>query len=480
MGTISAAFSIASGALQADQGALDVVANNVANAHTAGYSREVPGIHENDSVQIGPIRYGMGVTTKGGTSERDTILNQRLNQQQQLASEAGSRMEALDSVQAVFSVASGISETGNIGNDLSRFFNSFTALQAEPTSISERENVLSSASTLASEISGAANSLSKQQAAVDQEAAGITTQINALTASISQLNGEILKSSPNSDAGTLEDQRQADIASLAKLVGINQITTEHNGMAITTTSGTLLVSGDSSYELTNGNVDGATHFFNGTKDITADLTGEGGQLGGFLTARDKDIPEVMHSLDALAYSISTNINTLNNAGEKLDGTSGSSTNPNYMFYQPKDSDGAASTMHVIMTDPSMIAAASANAGIGDNSNAVAMAELANTPIVHGVDAAGAVTNTAPATFYSALISVLGSKVSQAHTESTVLNTSVSQLKTQVDSLSAVNLDDEASELTTFQRSYQAASQVFSILNNIMNSALNLGQSTAVS
>ena len=42
MGTISSALGIIAGALDADQAALGVVANNVANANTPGYTEEAP------------------------------------------------------------------------------------------------------------------------------------------------------------------------------------------------------------------------------------------------------------------------------------------------------------------------------------------------------------------------------------------------------------------------------------------------------
>jgi flagellar hook-associated protein 1 FlgK len=42
------------------------------------------------------------------------------------------------------------------------------------------------------------------------------------------------------------------------------------------------------------------------------------------------------------------------------------------------------------------------------------------------------------------------------------------------------LNDEAAFMQQFERSYQAASQVFTMLDKIMASAMNLGQSTAVS
>jgi flagellar hook-associated protein 1 FlgK len=53
------------------------------------------------------------------------------------------------------------------------------------------------------------------------------------------------------------------------------------------------------------------------------------------------------------------------------------------------------------------------------------------------------------------------------------------LQSQRDALSAVNLNEEAGNLEEFQRSYQAASQVFTILNSVYASALNLGVETAV-
>jgi flagellar hook-associated protein 1 FlgK len=71
-------------------------------------------------------------------------------------------------------------------------------------------------------------------------------------------------------------------------------------------------------------------------------------------------------------------------------------------------------------------------------------------------------------------------VSQVETENTADNASVSQLTTMNNSLSQVNLNDEAAALTTLERSYQAASQVFALLNTIMASAINLGQQTSVS
>ena len=133
--------------------------------------------------------------------------------------------------------------------------------------------------------------------------------------------------------------------------------------------------------------------------------------------------------------------------------------------------GSAANMSVVMTDPSQIAAAGFGNQTGDNSNAVAMASLASQSIVNG---------QTPTNYYSQFVTTLGSTVSEVQTENTAQSASVTQLQTQQDSLSGVNLNDEASSMQQFETSYQAASQVFTMLNTVMTSALNLGVETAVS
>jgi flagellar hook-associated protein 1 FlgK len=473
MGTINSALSIISQALDANQQALNVVANNVANANTPGYTRETPDWKENQPLNENGNLIGQGVSETGATSQRDRVLLTRMDQQQQLVSSTGSRLTALNTLQALFTVDSGStsSKAGDIGSDITSFFNSFSKLEANSTDNSLRQGVLSAAGTLAGDISNAAASLNEQRSALDQETSGVADQVNSLTSDIAQLNVQIQTTSPTGDAGTLEDQRQLDLTDLSKLVGINQITSNNNGLAITTTSGQLLVSNGSSYTMTTGLVGGVTDFFVGNTDITSQLATGGGSLGGNLTARDQDIPSAINSLDQLAYSISTAVNQQNNAGTDYDGNTGTAANPLNIFSQPTTVAGSAASMSVVMTDPNQIAAASLGNGTGDNSNAVTMAELASKGIVNG---------ETPTNYYSNFVTTLGSTVSNVETENTAQTASLTQLQTQNDALSGVNLNDEASSMTTLERSYQAASEVFAMLNTVMASALNLGEQTTVS
>ena len=278
MGTINSALLLTKGALDADQAALSVVANNVANANTPGYTVEVPDWKQNQPINVDGIQVGDGVTETGSTSQRDRVLEERLDQQQQLASASSSRLTALNSIQALFTPDSGSasSTAGDIGSDITSLFDSFSSLESNPTDNALREQVLSSASTLAGDFSSAANSLNVQSASLDQDASGVVSQVNSLTSAIAQLNTQIQSTSPDADAGTLEDQRQQDLSQLSQLIGINQVTTENNGLSITTTSGQLLVSEGQNFQLTTGTVNGATDFFLGGADITSELATGGG------------------------------------------------------------------------------------------------------------------------------------------------------------------------------------------------------------
>jgi flagellar hook-associated protein 1 FlgK len=292
---------------------------------------------------------------------------------------------------------------------------------------------------------------------------GDVSQVNSLTTTIASLNAQITSISPNGDAGTLEDQRQSAIAQLSQLVGLDQISTENNGITLTTSNGAVLVSGSKSFALSTTQVGGTTHILAGLngQDVTSNLTG--GDLGGVLQARDQQLPSYQSSLDSLAFNIGTQVNQQNEQGVDLNGNPGAA-----LFTLSPTQSGAAASIQLATTDPSAIAAAAPGEGSAGNSNI--LAGLSN-PNVDGGQVA--------AQFLASFFGQIGSDTSAASTSNSADQATLTQLTTQRDSLSGVSLDEEASNLTQYQRAYQAAAQVFNIANTVMASALNLGVETSV-
>jgi flagellar hook-associated protein 1 FlgK len=471
MATLNSALQLMTGALTADQSALNVTANNVANANTPGYTREVPIFQANDSVTINRISYGQGVQMVAAQSQRSLVLNAAMQQQTQNQQATNSEANALTQVEDIFNqVTTSTSSSGvnSLGDQVNNFFNSLSQLAATPSSVSLRESVLTAAGQMASAFNSSASQLDQQTVSLNTQVQGVVAQINPLLTSIAQLNQQISSTSPNADAGALENQRQYDLQQLSQYVGINVITNEDNSITVTTTGGALLLSKNQAFQLTTGNLGSNIDVFTsapaGAADITLAQISGGGQLAGLLSARDQDIPTVMGQINTLASGLATQINTIQTNGMDLHGT------PGQPLFTLSALDPAA-TLAVVPTDPSMIAASGVGNGSGDNTNLEQMINVQNLSNVNG---------QTPSNFYASFISVLGSKVAGLNTQNQAQQASLTQVQSQIGALSSVSLNEEAANLQTYEQAYQSASQVFSIVGSLIVSALNLGVQTAVS
>jgi flagellar hook-associated protein 1 FlgK len=471
MGSLSGLFDLSRGALQANQAALNATANNVANQNTEGYTRQVTSFASGDVVTLSGVGGGPsaqantapGVST---TSVRDRILEQRLQQQMQVQSQTGARSDVLTQIQTVFSLTgSGTPGSTQLGSALDSFFSSLTAMAGAPGDAATRQGVLSAATALTSAFHSAANQLAAVGNTVAQQIPDSVTAVNALTKSIAQLNGEITGLAPHSDAGALEDQRQLAIEQLSKYVGLDQIRTENNGIAVSTQGGAVLVEGQTSVTLQATTAGGVTRILDATgADVTAGV--QGGSIGGQLTAQHVDLPAVSAALDALAYRIGSAVNAQNAAGVTPSGAAGGA-----IFALPATATGAAATIAVIPTSASAIASAAVGEGATGNTNANALAALATATDSSGVTVSGGL---------GVMLAQVGSGAAAMLEQNTTDQATLTQLKTARDSTSAVSLDTEAANLSQYQRAYQAAAKVLQVVDQLLGSAINLGTATPVS
>jgi flagellar hook-associated protein 1 len=469
MGTLTSLLNIASEALLADQAALNATANNVANQNTPGYTREVVSFQSGDSVSLSSESQSSGVTATVA-SLRDRVLEQRVQQQTQTTAQSAALQTALQQVENIFgltstSTGSGAVDSSQLGTAINGFFSSLSSLEANPSDTATRQKVLTAASALAGAFNSASSQLSQISTSLNKQVSGDVGQVNTLTSSIASLNSKIASLSPNGDAGSLEDQRQEDIDQLSQLVGLDQISTSQNGISLTTSGGAVLVSGNQSFQVSTTQVGGNTDVLAGDppQDVTSNLSG--GDLGGALQARDQYLPAYSSALDNLAFSLGTAVNQQNGLGVDSSGSPGLA-----IFSLPGSATGAAASISVSATSPGAIAAATAGEGSSGNDNATALADLSTTNVVGSQTATG---------FLASFLDKVGSDASGVTTDNATQQAALTQLTTQRDSLSAVSSDEEASNLTQYQRSYQAVSQVFSIVDTLMASAINLGEETTV-
>jgi len=358
MGTLSSLLGLAQQALQADQFALNVTANNVANQNVVGYTRQVVNWSENDSVRIGSYDVGQGASISQA-SQRDRVLEKRVQQQTQAQTQSAALESALGQIQNIFGLSSNGSSasTTQLGSALNNFYGALSSLVSNPADSAARQKVISTAQSLVGAFNSASNQMSGVESDLNKQVSGDVDGVNGLLSTIATLNKTIASLSPDADAGTLEDQRQQAITQLSQYIGLDQITNENNQITLTTTNGALLVSGSTSYAISTTNVLGKTNVVAGNppKDITDGLTG--GDLGGTLEARDKTLPQYQDALDQLAFQFADQFNQANEQGLDASGGTGQA-----IFTLPSTANRAASQIAMATTDPNAIAAAATDEG----------------------------------------------------------------------------------------------------------------------
>jgi len=431
-----------------------IITSNLANIDTPGYSRLQPVLTENDPIIVGPLTLGTGVSLQKLESLRDPILQLRIQEETQQQGQLDAFVSGMQQIEVNFTGSS-----GDIGTQISNFFSSLSQLATDPASLPLRQAVLTAAGNLANSFHNTADNLSKQQSNLDLNVTQAVQQIDTLTTQIAKLNGQISTlENANHDASAFIDQRDVLIGQLSNLVDVSAIPSD-SGLTLTTSNGTALVAGNLSFGLaTQTDSSGVQHIFAQGTDITSKITS--GNLAGALQVRDQKIPTSLSNLDTLAAGLANALNTANQAGFDLSGTAAG----NLFVPPPISGQGAASSLTVAITDPTLLAASS-DGSPGSNGN------IATLLAVHDQAVAGGQT---PNDYYANLLFSVGSDVSNGSAELSASQLILRQLQDQRGSISGVSLDEEAANMVRFQRAFDAAARVVTTVDQMLQTVINMG------
>jgi len=458
MASLSTSLMTAVQSLDAASGALQVTNNNIANANTPGYSRQVVILQEAAPTDDGGISMGNGVVLEGFQSVRDELVQTQIQQETQTQSGANAELASMQQIQPTFATS-----TQDIGTEMSAMFSSISTLSTNPTSSADGQAVLTAGQNLATSFNTASSTLTSQQGGLNTQVNQDVSQINQITQQIAALNPQIAQlNASGQNGGTVQDQQSALVLSLSALTSVS-VTKTANGVTLTTGSGTPLVVGSQSFALsTTTGSDGMQQVLddNGS-NVTASLTG--GDLGGTIQARDKTIPSLLNQLDTLANQFGTAINAAQAKGFNQSGSAGKN-----FFNVPAAAPDSAADISVSITNPSQIAASS-DGTAGSNAN------LANFSAVQTTALPGGDT---PGNTYANLVYQIGSLTANASAESSATTSSLLQLNDQLSSVSGVSIDQESANLITYQTAYEAAARVVSTIQGLFTITLSMGTAAA--
>lgn len=459
MSDLFSTLSVAARALQAHQFGLDVTGQNIANVNTPGYTRRAA-----DLAAVPPaeaLSAGRGVEIQGVRAIRDGLLERRLFTDISARDWYSASSGALSHIESVIGLPG-----QSIDADMVRFFDAFARLAEDPTSSAARQEVLLEGQTMAGAFRTLAGDLEQAARETDSYIRQHAEAVNQLAAKIATLNGDMSKVRANQEPLHERDAIIEAINELAQHIDVNVIERSdagQRGFDVYFSSGRPLVVGTTSYAL--GAVSTGPGGYADLEHEGVSVTGEirGGYLAGYVHVRDVLIPGYVAALDALAYEVAQQVNTLHGSGFDLAGNAAGD-----FFTPPGAVTGAAAALTVdvaVAADTSLIAAA-AIPQPGDNQIARAISDLRDQRLMNG----------STATFNDAwgqLAFQVGRDTATAISELRVRGDAVLQTQAARDSVSAVSLDEEALHLTRFQRAYEANAVLFRTINDTIDTLMRL-------
>lgn len=443
-------------ALLAQQRAITTTGNNIANVNTPGYSRQ------RTLLEAVPADAGYGVRVAGVEQVVDEFLESRVLGQSTNAAGASARYELLDAVQRLFPVG-----TASVGGALQEFFAAANELATHPEDLAVRTELLGRAGDLAGRLRDAAAGLGAIQREADQRVATVTGDANRLLERVAELNRGIMTSeAAGGSANELRDQRRQALGELSKVLGIRTINKDDGSVDVVSRNGVTLVSGVDAARLearpgTTVGLDGAPLTDVGVvapdDSLIALGSDPGGEIGARLAVRDQDLPDAAADLDLLAVTLRDTVNAVQSdpVGRDLDGLVGGA------FF----AGTGAADLTVALTDPRGIAAAQSLVS-GDNANALALVGLQSAT-------QGALSGATLGDYFGALQSRIGGLVRTAEDAATVEEGLLANVSAQRDAVSGVSLEEEFTDLIRFQRGFQAATQLISIGDRLLEELIGM-------
>ncbi len=472
MAGINTGLYIGYSGLQAARAGLISSGNNVANVHTEGYSRQSAVVTPVKPLSQGRLQFGAGAQLDSIISLRDRLAERDLTQKRSTFAYNNAYSQMMHATEVV------LQDSGNsgVGPALGQFFEAVEHTSSAPQEIAYRLEMLDKGALLSRTIRTQYEQISDANLQTNNQVGLAVDDINRITAKIAELNRQI--GATPGPATSLVDERNQLVNELADFVDI-QVYDLDNELVQINVSGmnALLVGRESSFDLVSqANAGNYNHY-----DVVIDHGGaftnitnqiNGGKLGALLQVRDVDQRTALRELDNLAAGVTQQINAVHNTGFALDGVT---TGLNFFepFVSgapgPDNNLGAAINMRIstdVLGQPQNLAL-SGTGSVGDNAIALAMAQLRHTAATVDNNGDGIGDSGPFEQFHGVRMTQLGAAIQSSDTALQGQKLLLDQAQSRRDAVSAVSLDEEALNLSVYQKAFEANSRFMRVMDQLM-------------
>lgn len=462
-------------AIFANQRALDVTGHNISNVNTPGYTRQMISNSSAFYQKLGQsgngnsLQLGYGVDVQEITQYRDEYLDRKIKRENTNLGYWDARQSGISELEAIFNDSTG----EGLQTVMNNFWNSWEQLTKPTGGLTARAIVKESAISLIESVKYTDSMLTNFRKSKDTEIIENVNRVNTIAKRISELNMDIKKvESHGVVANDSRDERENLIDELSGLTKIQIVNSEELKIAI---EGRMLVDGTSYDQIKvspDSNLNGFAKLSWGSTGEAVSITG--GKIMSLFEVRDELVNGFKSKLNELVKGIAAEVNTIHFSGY---GTK-DAVNRNF-FVNELDGSGNGIDISNIAFNPDLnnfdnIASAASANNLEDNQIALKIAELRYSDAFSGD---GYETNSTLRKnnfdeFYRSMISDLGNIGQEATTAATAQKLLIDQIQNRRQSVSAVSMDEEMSNLIRFEHSYNAATRVVNAMDEMLEVIIN--------
>jgi len=454
--------------LEAQQLGTEVTGQNLANVNNPAYARQRVLMQTATDIQTPVGQEGTGVTVVGIQQVRDSMLDSQIASETSTSNSLNAQQLALQDAEAALGEqvsSTGASGTNSIGSPnglaqgLSNLFSGFQTLSTNPSSMAQRQTLVQSAQQLTSQFNQVSSQLAGIRNGLNQSIQNDVGSANQDLTDIASLNKQIvLAQASGGTANDLIDLRQQKLEDLSKYANISTAA-QPNGSVNVSISGATMVSGITQTDSLQAFDAGGGQFLVRAATAGTTLALSGGSIEGEINVRDGALAALQSNVDTLASQLITQVNGIYSAGFDLNGNTG----------QNLFTGTNAATIGVnsaVVNDPSKFQAAGTAGAPGDNSVVLALGQLANNNVA-------ALGNQTFSANYSQVVAGLGQSLSNVNDQVANSDKVTQMLNTQRSSVSGVSLDEEMTNLMSYQKAYEASAQLITTVNAMLLTVINM-------
>lgn len=469
-------------ALVANQRGLEVTSNNVANVNTPGYARQQLLLRPGESIPIGNTTIGIGVLTNGIRQFRDQLIERDVRSYTATKSHYHSDATILQRIEQA------LGEPGDqtIQTAMQRFFDAASQLAANPSRMANRQLFVARAADLAASFNRTSAALEQLRQSTFDRAAQNVERINQLLSSLATINRRINATldSSGQPAPSLLDQQNQTLQELSQYLDI-AVARDATGSVRVTSSGMMLVSLETaltvqlqkSPDTTTGGSVLRLIVQNSNGTTIGTLQPHTGELASLTQHYNETLNpnatgtnfSIARELNKLAQAFADRVNTIASTGYGLNDT-GATPPGRALFVAQSGSTITAATISInpaLLDDPAAVPTSSMPNTPGNSDTIAAIAALASDGTF--LDA------MTPEGYYGAILARLAQEGARSNDRLSIATTVLQQVTAERESLSGVNLDEEATNLITYQRAFEAAARVVAVTSDMLATLVNLGR-----